>query len=49
MYNPSGISFIIIENIVLENLESFFQLSHEIDISLYLTKVATLRHSKEVH
>ena len=39
----------LFENVVLEGLKSFFQLDHQVDISLYLTEVATaLCHSREL-
>ena len=39
----------LFENVVLEGLKSFFQLDHQVDISLYLTEAATaLCHSREL-
>jgi len=38
----------LFESVVLESLESFFQLDHQVDISLYLTEVTALRHSKKI-
>jgi hypothetical protein len=38
----------LFENVVLENLKSFFQLEHQVDISLYVMEATTLRHSREL-
>jgi hypothetical protein len=34
--------------IILGNLESFFQLDHQIDISLYVMETTTLHHSQKL-
>ena len=36
------------ENVVLGRLESFFQLDHQVDISLYLKEYTALRHSRKL-
>ena len=42
-YNLTGYMFpSLFKNVILENLESFFQLDHQIDISLYLMKAMLL-------
>ena len=33
-------------NVVLGSLKSFFQLDHQVDISLYLTEATALRHCR---
>ena len=38
----------LFENVVLGSLKSFFQLDHQVDISLYLTEATALRHSREL-
>ena len=38
----------LFKNVVLESLNSFFSLNHQIDIGFYLTKATTLRHFKEL-
>jgi len=38
----------LFENIVLGSIKSFFQLDHQVDISLYLTEATALRHSREL-
>jgi hypothetical protein len=38
----------LFENVVLENLKSFLQLNHQVDINLYLTKATALRHSRDL-
>ena len=38
----------LFENIILESLESFFQLDQQVDISIYLTEVTALCHSREL-
>ena len=35
-------------NVVLGSLKSFFQLDHQVDISLYLTEATALRHCREL-
>ena len=36
------------KSVVLGSFRSFFQLNHQVDISLYLTEATALRHSREV-
>lgn len=36
-------SFFLFQNVILGVLESFYQLNHLVDISLYLTKTIALR------
>ena len=38
----------LFENVVLGNLKSFFQLDHQVDVSLYLTDAIALHHPKEL-
>ena len=46
--NPIRDKFLsIFENVVLDSLKYYFQLD-QVDISLYLTKATTLRHSREL-
>ena len=37
----------LFENVVLWSLKSFFQLDHDVNISLYLTEATPLRHCRE--
>ena len=49
MYNPIWDKFSsLFENVVLGSLKSFFQLDHQVDISLYLTEATALRHSMKL-
>ena len=38
----------LFEKVVLGDLESLFQLDHQLDISMYLTEATTLRFSREL-
>ena len=38
----------LFEDVGLGSLKSFFQLDHQVDINLYLTKATALHHSKEL-
>ena len=38
----------LFENVVLGSLKSFFQLDHQVDISLYLMEATALRHCREL-
>ena len=38
----------LFEDVVPGSLTSFFQLDHEVDISLYLIEVTALRHFREL-
>ena len=47
LYNPIRHKFpSLFENVDLGSLESFFQLDHEVDFSLYITKATTLCQSR---
>ena len=49
LYNPIRDKFpSLFENVVLGSLWSFFQLDHEVGISLYLMEATALRHSSEL-
>jgi hypothetical protein len=49
LYNPIRDKFpSLFENVVLGSLKSFFELDHQVDISLYLTKATALCHSREL-
>ena len=49
LYNFSMDKFpSLFENVQLGNLESFFQLDQQVDISLYLMKATALRNSKKI-
>jgi len=44
LYKPIRDKFpILFENVVLGSLESFFQLDHQVDISLYLMEATALK------
>ena len=48
VYNPLRDKYLsLFENIILGSLKSFFQLNHQVDISLYLTDT-TFYHSREL-
>lgn len=48
LYNIIGDKYqLLLENVVLGGLESFYQLDHQPNISLYLTEAFALHHSKE--
>ena len=38
----------LFENVLLGSIESFFQLDHLVDITLYLTEPTALCHSREL-
>ena len=38
----------LFENVIIGNPKSFFQMDHQVSISLYLTEATALRHSKEL-
>ena len=49
LYNPIIGNFSsLFENVVVGNLKSFFQLDHQVDITLYFTEAAKLHHSGEL-
>ena len=49
LYKPIRDKFAsLLKNVVLGVLESFFQLDHQVDISLYLMEATALCHSREL-
>ena len=49
LYNPIRDKFhSLFENVILGSLKSFFQLNHQVDISLYLTEATSLCHSRDL-
>ena len=39
---------LLLENVVLRSLKSFFQLDYQVGISLYLSETITPRHSRKL-
>ena len=49
LYKPIRFKFpSLFENVILECLKSFFQLDHQVNISLCLMEVTALHHSREL-
>ena len=49
LYNFIKVKFLsLFENVMLGSFKSFFQLDHQVDISLYFTEITTLCHSSEL-
>ena len=49
LYNPIKNKFSsLFKEVIQESLKSFFQLDHQVNVSLYLTEATTLRHSKNI-
>ena len=49
LHNPIRDKFSsLFENAELRSLKSFFQLDHEVDVSLYLMEVTALYHFREL-
>ena len=47
LHNPIGDKFpSLFENVVLGSFEYFFQLNHQVDITLYLMEATMLYHSR---